>query len=342
MTCYRILLDDLAELRQRRSMKWDNRPDDVRPLWVAEMDCALAEPVRRTLAAAVARSDTGYAHRTGRTSAAYAESFAGFADRHWGWSVDPTHAALMPDVMQGATHALRALTAPDSPVVLTPPVYPPFFGLVAHSGRQLWTARSAPTTGWTPRPWTDLARATAGGRRAALLLASPHNPTGTVPAPRAGRGRGPRGAARGPGGRRRDPRPVDLLTAARRSPPTSACLSRPGSCVLRARRLEPGGPQGRARRRRAGRDRRARPGAGPGVDRRRVVRRTGRGGRLPARRRVAGPVAGRLRPAIARADLFDRSKVSNQPPTAQTTIRNSHIVIRGAAGHAPTLSRLKP
>ena len=181
MTCSTILIDDLADLRQRRSMKWDSGPDDVRPLWVAEMDCVLAEPIRHALATAVARSDTGYAHRTGRTSAAYAESFAGFADRRWGWSVDPTHAALMPDVMQGATHALRALTAPDSPVVLTPPVYPPFFHHVAVDlGRPIVDVPLRADPAGRYRLDLDGIDAAFAAGAGGLLLCNPHNPTGTV------------------------------------------------------------------------------------------------------------------------------------------------------------------
>jgi cystathionine beta-lyase len=84
MSSSAILVDDLTALRQRRSMKWDSYPDGVRPLWVAEMDCVLAEPVRHALARAVDRGDVGYAHRSGRTTAAYVEAFAGFAGRLWG------------------------------------------------------------------------------------------------------------------------------------------------------------------------------------------------------------------------------------------------------------------
>jgi cystathionine beta-lyase len=52
----------LAELRQRRSEKWATYPPDVLPAFVAEMDVVLAEPIRRTLIAAIVRGDTGYAH----------------------------------------------------------------------------------------------------------------------------------------------------------------------------------------------------------------------------------------------------------------------------------------
>ena len=182
MTSAPILIDDLAALRHRRSMKWDSYPTDVRPLWVAEMDCTLAEPVARALRTAVTRSDTGYAHRGGRTAAAYADAFAGFAERHWGWSVDPgRRAVLMPDVMQGATHALRVLTPPGTPVVITPPVYPPFFHhLRVELARPI--AEVPLLTGPDDTYRLDVAGidgAFAAGARG-LLLCNPHNPTGTV------------------------------------------------------------------------------------------------------------------------------------------------------------------
>jgi cystathionine beta-lyase len=49
-----------AQLRARRTMKWTTYPDDVLPMWVAEMDYPLAAPVRRALQDAVEREMTGY------------------------------------------------------------------------------------------------------------------------------------------------------------------------------------------------------------------------------------------------------------------------------------------
>ena len=45
----------LDELRQRRSVKWRFKEPDVLPLWVAEMDVRLAEPIRHALAEMVER-----------------------------------------------------------------------------------------------------------------------------------------------------------------------------------------------------------------------------------------------------------------------------------------------
>ena len=50
-----------ANSRRRRSSKWVAHPPDVLPVFVAEMDVALAPPVRAALAEAIELGDTGYA-----------------------------------------------------------------------------------------------------------------------------------------------------------------------------------------------------------------------------------------------------------------------------------------
>ena len=67
-------VDDLAVLRHRRSAKWHRFAADVLPLTVAEMDFALAPPIRDALPEAVGGPTRGTRCR-GRTSG----SVAGFA-----------------------------------------------------------------------------------------------------------------------------------------------------------------------------------------------------------------------------------------------------------------------
>ena len=87
----------------------------------------------------------------------------------------------MPDVMQGAVHALRALTPAGGPVVLTPPVYPPFFHHVSVDlDRPIVDVPllADPDGGWR-LDLDGIDAAFAAGARG-LLLCNPHNPTGTV------------------------------------------------------------------------------------------------------------------------------------------------------------------
>ena len=73
----------LEQLRRRTSMKWRHYRADVLPLWVAEMDVPLAEPIVRAVEQAIAIGDTGYPEGT-----AYGEAFADFAAARWGWQLD--------------------------------------------------------------------------------------------------------------------------------------------------------------------------------------------------------------------------------------------------------------
>jgi cystathionine beta-lyase len=167
----------LDALRSRSSLKWRTHPADVLPLWVAEMDAAPCAPVVDAVTRAMRRGDTGYPH-----GLAYAEAFAAFAHRRWGWSDVPVQrCALVPDVMLGIVEALRLVIGPGDAVVVNPPVYPPFFAFVEHAGRSIVDAPLGPD-GRIDLAALDEAfhRARAGGRAAAYLLCSPHNPLGTV------------------------------------------------------------------------------------------------------------------------------------------------------------------
>ncbi len=167
-----------AELRTRTSAKWRRYGEEVLPLWVAEMDARLAPAVRGALEGVLARGDTGYPWGTG-----YAEAYRGFARERWGWAGPGLASmAIVPDVMHGVAEALALLGGPGDPVVVTPPVYPPFFAVAARARRPVLEARLDPRGRVDPATLeAALARAAAASPRAVLLLSNPHNPTGTVP-----------------------------------------------------------------------------------------------------------------------------------------------------------------
>ncbi|MGW4549755.1 MalY/PatB family protein [Streptomyces violaceorubidus] len=165
------------QLRRRTSMKWRTHPADVLPLWVAEMDVPLAGSVVRAVTRAMELGDTGYPVGT-----AYAEALAAFAGKRWDWddlAVERT--AVVPDVMLGVVEMLKLVTGPGDPVIVNPPVYPPFYQFVTHLDRRVVEAPLGPDLRIDLGVLEEeFRRAVAGGGRAAFLLCSPHNPTGTV------------------------------------------------------------------------------------------------------------------------------------------------------------------
>lgn len=168
----------LPELRRRTSEKWRTYPDDVLPLFVAEMDYGLAPVVAEAMMDLIRTSDLGYAGSAGPAGPA----FAGFARRRWGWDVAPEDVHPTTDVSVVIVEALRVAITPGDPVIITPPVYPPFFDLIPEAGGQLVTVPLVRDDARTTGHRLDLdgiSAAFASGARA-ILLCHPHNPLGLV------------------------------------------------------------------------------------------------------------------------------------------------------------------
>lgn len=165
----------LAELRERTSEKWREYPADVLPLFVAETDFPLAPAITEALQRAVEIGDTGYM----ASKTPLAAAFAGFASRRYGWEPDPARIRSTADVSMGIVEILRRVTQPGERVVVTPPVYPPFFDLVEEAGAEIERVPLRDTgTRWELD--LDGIRAAFDDGATAILLCNPHNPTGTV------------------------------------------------------------------------------------------------------------------------------------------------------------------
>ncbi|MFF8024903.1 MalY/PatB family protein [Streptomyces sp. NPDC007896] len=175
----RLTVEPLEQLRLRRSTKWRTYTPDVLPLGIAEMDFALAEPVHAALHEALEHSDTGYAAPTPDLGCAV----AAFAERRWRWKIDPASVTAVTDVSVGIAQLLRVLAAPGDAVVISPPVYPPFYDLVKEVGAHVYEVPLAhdPAQGWRlDLPALEDAFAK---RPAAYVLCNPHNPVGRAHQP---------------------------------------------------------------------------------------------------------------------------------------------------------------
>ncbi|GAA1949864.1 MalY/PatB family protein [Microbacterium deminutum] len=165
----------IEQLRQRSSTKWRTYAPDILPLFVAETDFPLAEPITDALRRAVELGDTGYTP----PDPGIRDAYAAFAQRRFGWTVDPARVRTTCDVMMGVVELLRRVTAPGDRVIVTPPVYPPFYDCIPEAGAVVERVPLSPTgTGWE-LDLPGIEAALAGGARA-VLLCNPHNPTGTT------------------------------------------------------------------------------------------------------------------------------------------------------------------
>jgi len=163
--------------RPSRGEKWALYPEDVLPVWVADMDFPVAEPIRRVLRFAVERSDLGYPIHPAPTDVP--EIVAARMQERFGWSIEPRRVEILTDVVQGMYVAVHQFSEPGEGVVVQTPIYPPFVGCVnVMKRRMLENPLALGDAGYR----MDLARLEEEIDDATriFLLCNPHNPSGRV------------------------------------------------------------------------------------------------------------------------------------------------------------------
>lgn len=169
-----------TDLRHADSFKWSKVPPDVLPLWVADMDFAIAPSIRAALQERL-RKSVGYHQVEGDPelvglikSKLEREGWSDLGGKGW--------IRFLPGVVPAIGVAIAGLTEKNDPVLTMTPVYPPFLAAVKDQGREL---REVPLSDagekWTIDFDALEAAATRDNRPAkVLLLCHPHNPTGRV------------------------------------------------------------------------------------------------------------------------------------------------------------------
>lgn len=161
--------------RNTNCIKWDACPEDVLPMWVADMDFPCAPGIMEALAARVQHPAMGYTRRSERDDNAVIDYYA----RNHGISVKKEDMLFTPGVVDSLLLAVHALTEPGEKVLIQTPVYGPFYSVIDRAGR---TKVENPLVQQADGKWEmdldDLDKKLPGCRL--MLLCSPHNPCGRV------------------------------------------------------------------------------------------------------------------------------------------------------------------
>ena len=114
--------DTIIDRHSSNSIKWNQYPEDVLPLWVADMDFQTPKPILDALRAALEGGVLGYEV----PSRALQESVAARMETLYGWKVDPDMEVATPGIVSGFNAAARTVCAPGDGILMQPPVYFPF------------------------------------------------------------------------------------------------------------------------------------------------------------------------------------------------------------------------
>jgi len=157
------------------SSKWRKYPADVLPMWVADMDFAVAPAIVAALQERIAHPVFGY----GLAVDALRERIVADMQAKYNWTVAPDAIVFLPGVEPGFNMALKAFLAPGDGVLVQTPVYRPILSAPCHWDlKRVEVPLVANADGsWTSDP-EEMAAALA--KSEAFLLCNPHNPVGKV------------------------------------------------------------------------------------------------------------------------------------------------------------------
>ena len=151
-------------------------PEDVLPLFIADMDFQVPESVQEALTADVQKGIFGYSI----FDKGYFPAIAGWMTRNFGWKPEKEWLVTTPGVVFAIATAVRSLTEIGDGVLIQPPVYPPFFSTVTENGRRLVESPLVPENGRYEIDFADFEEKVRRENVKLFLLCSPHNPVGRV------------------------------------------------------------------------------------------------------------------------------------------------------------------
>lgn len=173
--------DTVSNRRGTNCFKYDfaremGMPEDVLPLWVADMDFPTAPAVLERLHALAEHGIFGY---TGVKDAYFSAVHNWYAQR-FGWETQRSWLVTTPGVVFAIAIAIRAFTQKGDAILIQQPVYYPFADKVTENERQLVVNPLILKNGRYEMDFADMERKIADNHVKMLLLCSPHNPVGRV------------------------------------------------------------------------------------------------------------------------------------------------------------------
>ena len=169
--------DEIIDRHDTNALKWEIFPEDVLPLWVADMDFAVAPPIINRMKKRLENPIFGYS----LDSAELIRTIQKRMLDRYNWQIDTESIVLVPGIVSGINFACRAVCEPGESVIFQTPVYPPFYE--APLNNKLESCLSSLTYDSKEKIYNidfDEFRSRIKENTRLFILSNPHNPVGRV------------------------------------------------------------------------------------------------------------------------------------------------------------------
>ena len=185
----RFNFDEIVERRGTGCVKWDsaqansqlstlNSQLDFIPLWVADMDFAVAPAIQEAIRRRAEHPIFGYTH----VQEDYYEAVISWFHRRHQWDIQREWILYTTGVVPAMSVAIKALTMPGEKVLILSPDYNCFFSSVKNNGCEVAESvlQFCRSNNRFEVDWQDFETQCADEKTTVFLLCNPHNPTGRV------------------------------------------------------------------------------------------------------------------------------------------------------------------
>lgn len=169
------IFDQEIDRRNTNSYKWDKYPENILPVWVADMDFRAAPSIIEALNKVTQHGVFGYSRCPDEL---YEVVIDRLTTRH-DWDIEKSWMVWLGGLVPAIGLSIRALTQVGEAVMTATPVYHPFMIETEMAGREL---QKVPLRLEGER-WTldfDAIEAAITPNTKLFLLCNPHNPVGTM------------------------------------------------------------------------------------------------------------------------------------------------------------------
>jgi cystathionine beta-lyase len=167
--------DKIVDRKNTNSYKWDKYPEDVLPLWVADMDFEVSEPIKKALGKIVEHGVIGYS----RTPDELVEVVLHRIKEKHHWEIQKDWIVWLPGLVPGLHTSARCISDDYISVMTSSPVYRPFLEVAEIGNRRL---QDVPFI-WQNDRWEmdfeEMKKAVNPSTKL-YMLCNPHNPNGRV------------------------------------------------------------------------------------------------------------------------------------------------------------------
>ena len=175
--------DQVYNRRDTRSVKWDwmekiyniNDASDILPMWVADMDFAAPTVVTEALQERINHPIFGYSYICEGCKTAV-QSW--LHNKH-NWETDTEWMLFHHGVVPAIATVVETFTKPGASILVTPPVYPPFFSIPEKLGRKVEVSPLKESDGTYEMDFVSFEEKLRNGIEL-FILCNPHNPGGMV------------------------------------------------------------------------------------------------------------------------------------------------------------------